>query len=228
MDPHAWDVSPKEAIAIQKELREKVRLTPLSRPPEVIAGVDVSLNLYSTTVFAGCVVLSYPDLAVLETSVAREEVTFPYVPGLLSFREIPALLEAWGQLRSTPDLIFVDGVGIAHPRRLGIATHLGLVLDIPTIGCAKSVLVGVYEEPALEAGSCAYLRDPKANYEHIGAALRTKRGVTPMFISPGHKITLEEAVGLTLSVTRKHRLPEPTRLAHTLTNERRRRFDASA
>lgn len=213
-------VSPKEAVAIQKQLREKVRLVSLKRAPKIIGGCDVSMNLFATNGYAGFVVLSFPTLEVLAHSVVKEEISFPYIPGLLSFREIPMLLEAWKSLPLKPEVLLVDGVGIAHPRRLGIATHLGLALGIPTIGCAKSVLTGVYKEPGAEPGSHSYLYDG-ITHEIIGAALRTKRKVKPMFISPGHLITLEESLEIVMRSIIKHRLPEPTRLAHTTVNEYR-------
>ncbi len=216
-----WKVTPKEAIELQKKLREKVRLVPLAKPPHLIGGADVSMNMLSTEGFAGFVTLSYPELSLADHSVVKDGIPFPYIPGLLSFREIPMLLKAWEKLKTKPDVIVVDGVGIAHPRRLGIATHLGLVLGVPTIGCAKSVLTGVYEEPDLAAGSIAYLYDKFNQEEIIGAAFRTKDGVKPVFISPGHLITLVESLDIIRHCVRKHRLPEPTRFAHNAVNEYR-------
>ncbi|MDB5264768.1 MAG: Endonuclease [Parcubacteria group bacterium] len=217
---HSWSVTPKEAVALQKELREKVSLVPLKKRPVLIGGCDVSMNRFAKEGFAGFVTLSYPTLELLDHAVVKRDIPFPYVPGLLSFREIPMLLDAWEELKTKPDVLVVDGVGIAHPRRLGIASHLGLELGIPTIGCAKSVLTGFYEGPDTEAGSTSPLIDLKTN-EVIGMALRTKRGVKPIFVSPGHLITLEEAVELVWSCVRKHRLPEPTRFAHNTVNEYR-------
>lgn len=217
-----WNVTPKEAIELQKRLRDQVKLVPLQAPPKRVGGCDVSMDRFAKDGFAGFVTLSYPTLAILDHAVAKDVIPFPYIPGLLSFREIPMLEKAWGKLETKPDVILVDGVGIAHPRRLGIATHLGLVLDIPTIGCAKSVLTGMYEEPGEEPGDYATLRDPKTD-EVIGAALRTKRNVHPIFVSPGHLITLGESIELVRSCIRKHRLPEPTRLAHNTVNDYRKR-----
>jgi deoxyribonuclease V len=217
---HTWDVVPKEAIELQKQLREKVQLVPLAQPPRTIGGVDVSMNRFAKTGFAGIVVLSMDTLGTLDHFVVHAPIPFPYIPGLLSFREIPMLLQAWEKLKIKPDVIMVDGVGYAHPRRMGIATHLGLVLGVPTIGCAKSVLTGVYEEPGQEFGDTSNLCDAKTG-EVLGVALRTKPGVKPVFISPGHLITLEESIELVRSTVRKHRLPEPTRLAHTMVNEYR-------
>jgi deoxyribonuclease V len=212
---HAWDVTPKEAIAIQKELRAQVRIEPLSVWPSRVGGADVSMNRFAKDGFAGFVTLSFPALALEDHAVVHGAIPFPYIPGLLSFREMPLLLQAWEQLTKKPDVVLVDGVGIAHPRRLGIASHLGLMLDVPTIGCAKRVLVGTYEEPGDAPGSISYLYDKG---EVIGAALRTKARVKPMFISPGHRITLEESIKIVMQCIRKHRMPEPTRFAHNTVN----------
>jgi deoxyribonuclease V len=216
-----FNVTPKEAVALQKELRELVKLTPLSHPPTTVGGCDVSMNRFAKEGFAGFVTLSYPALELMDHAAVESNIPFPYVPGLLSFREIPMLLLAWEKLKTKPDVLLVDGIGIAHPRRLGIASHLGIILDIPTIGCAKSVLTGIYEEPPLEAGSFSYLHDSKNPNEIIGAAVRTKKNVKPMIISPGHLITLEESIELVLSCVKKYRLPEPTRFAHNTVNEYR-------
>ncbi|HEX2792391.1 MAG TPA: deoxyribonuclease V [Candidatus Paceibacterota bacterium] len=220
MGPFRFDVTPKEAVALQKELRERVRLGPLERQPERIGGCDVSMNRFAKEGFAGFVTLAYPELSVIDHAAVESSIPFPYVPGLLSFREIPMLMRAWEKLGTKPDALMVDGIGIAHPRRLGIASHLGLMLGIPTIGIAKSVLTGSYEEPGIEAGSTSPLIDRKTN-ETIGMAVRTKRGVKPIFVSPGHLITLDESVELALSCVRKHRLPEPTRQAHLTVNDYR-------
>jgi deoxyribonuclease V len=235
---HSWDVSPKEAIELQKQLREKVRIEPLANTDKIryIAGADVSMNLYSTTLHAGFVVLAYPSLEMVAHAVVRDETHFPYIPGLLSFREIPSLLKAWEKLvrehpDKLPDVIVVDGIGIAHPRRLGIASHLGVILDRPTIGCAKSVLIGSYNEPGPEKGSFSYLCDTQRDDEVIGAALRTKTvpsTVKPVFISAGHRIDLESSLKLIAACARDYRLPEPTRLAHETVNEYRRRESGPA
>ena len=217
---HAWNLTSKEAITLQNELREQVRLVPLTKEPTLVGGCDVSMNRFAKEGFAGFVTLSYPELAVVNHAVVKDKIPFPYIPGLLSFREIPMLLKAWENLAIKPGILLVDGIGIAHPRRLGIATHLGLILGIPTIGCAKSVLTGTYEEPGNTSGDFSYLIDLKTN-ERIGAALRTKANVHPMFISPGHLITLEDSIRIVLQCVRKHRLPEPTRIAHNMMNEYR-------
>lgn len=222
---HAWNIPPKEAVRLQRELASQVRLTPLTTEPARIGGCDVSMNRFAKEGFAGFVTLSYPNLETIATSAVKATIPFPYIPGLLSFREIPMLLSAWETLVEKPEVLLVDGIGIAHPRRLGIASHLGLVLDLPTIGCAKSVLIGAYEEPGNEPGDWTPLTDPKTN-ETIGAALRTKRNVKPIFVSPGHRITLEDSLAFTMKAVRRHRLPEPTRLAHLHTNEVRRQDGA--
>jgi deoxyribonuclease V len=216
----SFDLSPKEAIALQKELANSIRLVPLPHPPKTIAGVDVSLERFGTELFAGIIVLSFPDLTVIEHAVVKIPVTFPYIPGLLSFREIPGLLKCFEQLKKKPDILMVDGQGIAHPRRLGIATHLGLVLDIPTIGCAKSRLYGTYVEPET-VGETAPITDPKTN-EIIGTVLKSKVRSNPLIVSPGHKITVEESIEIVKQCLRGYRLPEPTRLAHELVNRFRK------
>jgi deoxyribonuclease V len=217
---HPWDLSPSEAIALQKELREQIKLIPLKEEPKLIGGCDVSMDRFATDGFAGFVVLDAKTLRMIDHAVVKRPIPFPYIPGLLSFREIPMLIDAWECLETKPDIILVDGIGIAHPRRMGIATHLGLVLNMPTIGVAKSVLTGIYDEPEEKPGSVSDLRDKKTG-EIIGAALRTKLGVKPVFVSAGHLITLEEAVILVKKCLIKHRLPEPTRLAHLIVNEYR-------
>lgn len=215
-----WDITPKEAVELQKKLREEIKIIPFQKNINCIGGADVSMNMFTTDGFAGFVTLSFHNLTIIDQSVVKDKIGFPYIPGLLSFREIPMLLKAWDNLKIKPDVIVVDGVGIAHPRRLGIATHLGLILGIPTIGCAKSVLIGKYEEPDNELGSVSYLYDPYTK-EVIGAVIRTKRNVKPVFISPGHLITLEESIDVIKKCIIKHRLPEPTRMAHNTVNEYR-------
>jgi deoxyribonuclease V len=218
---HRFDVSPKEAITVQHALREQVRLTPLTTPISIIGGCDVSMNRFASEGFAGFISLSYESLSPIDHAVIKDTIPFPYIPGLLSFREIPMLLKAWEHLSIKPDVLVVDGIGIAHPRRFGIASHLGVLLGIPTIGCAKSVLIGTYDEPPQEPGSYSPLIDTKTG-EVLGAALRTKQNVKPVFISPGHLITQDEATALVASCVRKHRIPEPTRLAHNIVNEYRK------
>jgi deoxyribonuclease V len=185
----------------------------------------VSYDKGSDWLFAAIVVLRLANLQVIGSASAVAQVPFPYIPGLLSFRECPAVLQAWDKLMVRPDCIMCDGQGIAHPRRLGIASHLGLWLDIPSIGCAKSLLVGTYREPGPTRGSIEPLIHRK---EHVGAILRTKNNVSPVFVSQGHKITLQKAVELVLASCTKYRLPEPTRQAHLLVNEVRRNKSGEA
>ncbi|MGB9177938.1 MAG: deoxyribonuclease V [Pyrinomonadaceae bacterium] len=216
---HDWNLTPREAVELQKSLRERVRLEPLRKRIETIAGADISFNKFEATVYAGIVVLSLPSLEIVEEVGVVSETRFPYVPGLLSFRETPSVLEAWAKLKSEPDAVMFDGQGIAHPRRVGIASHVGLLIERPTLGCAKSVLVGKYVEPQKERGSWTELVDKG---EVVGAALRTKNNVQPIFVSPGHLISLADAIELTLQSDGGYRQPEPTRRAHHLVNALRR------
>ncbi len=204
-----WNVSPSEAIAIQNEFRGRVKQTPDFETLQSVAGVDVSVK--DDVGRAAVVVLDYPSLAPREAGVAEVPVSFPYVPGLLAFRELPAALAALERLSTEPDLFIVDGHGLAHPRRLGIASHLGVVLDKPSIGCAKSRLVGQYEEPPQEAGAWTELWD---HGEVVGAVVRTRPGTAPVFVSIGHRIDLAMAISVVLQCTRGYRLPETTRWAH--------------
>lgn len=221
---HDWSLSPTEAVALQQQLRSQIRIEPLTKAPRTIAGCDISFNKFEETVYAGIVVLDLETLETVEEAGVVSTATFPYIPGLLSFREIPSLLEAWAKLRTEPDVVMFDGHGIAHPRRIGIASHAGLFLNRrnagpPTFGCGKSVLVGTYDEPAPERGSWSPMIHRK---DTVGAALRTKNKVNPVYVSPGHRIDLETAIDLTLRTTGKYRIPEPTRRAHNLVNALRR------
>jgi deoxyribonuclease V len=219
---HDWAIRPREAVELQKRLRERVLVRPhTGKKIETIAGADISFNKFSPVIYTGIVVLSLPSLEVLEEVGLVGETQFPYVPGLLSFREAPSVLEAWSKLKIEPDAVMFDGQGIAHPRRVGIASHVGLFLNRPTLGCAKSVLVGRHAELAEERGSWQPLIDPK-NDETVGAALRTKTRVQPIYVSPGHLIDLAGAIELTLRSDGGYRQPEPTRRAHLLVNALRR------
>jgi len=213
---HAWDVKIDEARRIQKELVKKLRIEPLKSEVSYIAGADVSYSRTTNTMYAAIVVLHLPQLEIVESTSAIGKANFPYVPGFLSFREAPILLQAFEKLRSSPDVAMFDGQGIAHPLKLGLAVHLGLFLDIPTIGCAKKRLVGEFEEPGNENGAQSLLVH---KHEPVGVVLRTKSNVKPVYISPGHKINLEGAVDCTLKTIRGFRLPEPTRQAHLLVNK---------
>ncbi len=218
-DLHPWNVSPAEAIKIQQTLRPKISVQSFDQPFQYVAGADISFDKGSNIIYAGVVVLKYPELSEVDRGLTVSRVTFPYIPGLLSFRESPAVLEAWEYLHVRPDVLLVDGHGYAHPRRFGIACHLGLLLDIPTIGCAKTVLVGKYEEPDREVGSFRPLVDRD---EIVGAALRTSKGVTPVYVTVGHLVDLESAIKVVLNSCRGYRIPEPTRRAHLLVNALRR------
>ena len=207
---HPWDVTVEEAQAIQSRLRPLVQKTNGFEPGAIksICGIDVSLKDEGQ---AAVVVLSFPDLQLLDRAVATRKLEFPYVPGLLSFREVPLVLDAIGRLKVRPDLLMVDGQGYAHPRRFGIACHLGVFLDIPSIGCAKSVLTGTLGEIGLQPGDQAPL---KSRGEIIGIGLRSKLRTNPLIISIGHKIDLTTAVEFVQQSLRGYRLPEPTRAAH--------------
>ena len=203
--------SASEAIAIQKTLRDRV-VRKGSMRPRIVAGADVS---YKGDV-ARAVFVVMRDLELVEKVVVDEKVPFPYIPGLLSFREIPPLLTAWKQVRTRPDVIIVDGQGIAHPRRLGIASHLGLVLDVPTVGCAKSRLCGENDEPGRKRGSWTPLVHKE---ETVGAALRTRDGCNVVYVSTGHRVGLPSAISVVLACAPRYRLPEPQRLADHLTKQ---------
>jgi deoxyribonuclease V len=215
---HLWDVLPEEAIRIQTALSKHIVLQKLEAIPRFIGGADVSFNRNATTIYAGIIVLKFPELVEVARCAVISETTFPYVPGLLSFREVPALLKAWSGLKIKPEVMVLDGQGIAHPRRMGIASHFGLLTGVPSIGCAKSMLTGKYEAPERNAGSHAWVM---AGAEKIGIALRSKSGSKPIFISPGYKITLEESVQLMKSCLTTYRIPAPTRLAHLMVNKAR-------
>jgi deoxyribonuclease V len=215
---HAWNLDVATAIALQRELAQRVILEDRIGEVHHIAGVDMAINEEHEMVRAAVVLLSYPDMEIVERHIYEEPLRMAYIPGLLSFREAPAVLGAIDQLRRQPDLIMADGQGIAHPRRLGIATHLGLWLDIPTIGCAKSLLTGTYKKAELgeEAGSWVPLISKN---ETIGAVVRTRTKVNPMFISPGHLISLETSIRYVLACSKGYKLPEPTRQADKLSKD---------
>lgn len=213
---HTWNVTIEQAIKIQKNLADKIIEDNSIQSLKFVAGVDVSVNRLNEAA-AAVVLISYPDLKIVEKYLVKGKVDFPYVPGLLSFREIPLTLKACEKLTLDPDLIMVDGQGIAHPRRMGLASHLGLFLNIPTIGCAKSPLYGNYENPEDIQGKYSLISDSRG--ETIGAVLRTKSRVKPLFISVGHKIDLLSAIHWVLQCCRGYRLPEPTRLAHLASKE---------
>lgn len=208
---HAWDVTTRQAIDIQHRLASLVTQTPLPQPPRTVAGVDVSVH--ADEVQAAVAVLAFPSLEPLDHALWRGPVMYPYVPGLLSFREVPAVLEALRQLDTLPDLLMADAQGIAHPRRVGLAAHLGVLLDSPVFGVANSRLIGTHDEPEDYVGATEPLMDGK---EQIGAVVRTRAGVKPVYVSVGHRITLAECIEYTLTCVTRYRIPEPTRQAHLL------------
>lgn len=210
---HPWNLTPGEAREVQRELAGRVERCDRFGPVNRVAGIDVGFEAGGAITRAAVVVLSFPGLEPLEQALVRMPTTFPYIPGLLSFREGPAVLAAMEQLQRPPDLMLYDGQGIAHPRRLGIASHLGVLLDIPSIGVAKSRLIGRHAEPGLEKGDWTALVDRE---EVIGAVLRSRRCVSPLYISTGHRVSLESAIALVLACTPRYRLPETTRQAHRL------------
>ena len=207
--------SRQEAAVLQCKLAHSIIYTDCLDSVQFVAGIDMAVNTTCNQARAAVVILAYPELTLVEQHIHEEPLTVPYIPGFLSFRELPSMLGAFAKVTQRPDLVLVDGMGIAHPRRLGIAAHLGLVIDIPTIGCGKSLLVGSYNADCLSstAGSWVPLLDKK---EIIGAVVRTRTGVKPLFISLGHKISLETSIHYVLACTTKYRLPEPVRQADKL------------
>lgn len=214
---HRWDLSPKQAIALQEKLRGRVEQRDRYGKLEFVAGVDVGFLDEGATTRAAIAVLDYATLTLREHAVAQCPTTFPYVPGLLSFREIPAVLQAYRSLRKKPDLIICDGQGYAHPRRFGLACHLGVYLGVPSIGVAKTLFIGTHKPLARSRGSCSELCEAG---EVIGVALRTRTSVKPVFVSVGHRIGLDSAVAVALHCTPKFRLPETTRWAHKLASQK--------
>jgi deoxyribonuclease V len=226
---HGWNLSCSQAVALQKQLAQEVQQIELKTRPKTIAGLDCALSTDNKRIAAAVVVLTAANVTrglwesveqrtfeVIETATASQDLTFPYIPGLLSFRESPVCIAAVEKLINVPDAFMIDGQGIAHPRRFGIASHLGLFFDKPTIGCAKSRLFGSFQEPAPEKGAYSPLKDGN---EVIGAVVRTRTNVEPVFVSVGNKCLLKDAIEIALAWTTKYRIPEPTRLAHQLVGE---------
>ncbi len=207
---HSWRVSPREAIALQRRLATRVIRRTDGPAPRLIAGLDAAFSRDGKWCFAAVVVWDFRRAQVVGVETARRRLVFPYIPGLLSFREAPALLAALGRLDLRPDLLLCDGQGLAHPRRFGIACHLGVITGLPAIGCAKSRLLGQHQEPGRQRGDWAPLRD---GVEVVGCVLRTQDGVRPLYVSIGHRIGLGRARGIVLDCATRYRLPEPTRLA---------------
>ncbi|MFH1735109.1 MAG: deoxyribonuclease V [bacterium] len=217
---HNWDLDYKQAIALQEDLAKTIRIeTLIMDRVRFIAGVDVSTHRGSKYFWASVVILNFPELELVEIQSARRAGSFPYIPGLLSFRELPVILDACKKLNNRPDLVICDGQGLAHPRFFGLACHLGLWLDVPTMGCAKSRLVGEGNEPAKERGSFSGLTFKNRK---VGALVRTRTNVKPVFVSPGHLTDVESAIEVILHCSRGRRLPEPTRRAHIEVNRCRK------
>ena len=216
---HSWNLPYKEAVCLQKKLASKVKQVPIKRKIKKICGLDISCSKKSDMLYATTVILDSKNLTILETSSNKGKATFPYIPGLLSFREIPLLRQCLLKLKNQPDIIIADGQGIAHPRKFGLASHIGILYNIPSIGCAKSVLVGEYKQLKSKKGSTSPLI---YKGETIGTALRTKNNVKPVFVSVGNLITIQNAVRITLDCCTKYRIPEPTRQAHILVNNLRK------
>jgi deoxyribonuclease V len=216
-----WPKDIKAARRIQEILRWKAEITPFKKSPKKIAGVDAAF--FQDKVIGVACLYTYPDITFIEEADSVTKVLFPYIPGFLSFREGQAVIRAIHGLKNKPDVIIFDGQGIAHPRGLGIATHIGVLLGIPTIGCAKSRLVGEYEEPGYKKGKWSFLR---YNREIVGAVLRTKDYVKPLFISPGHRTDLRNSIDITLTCAKKYRIPEPLRMADFISKKIKREMSA--
>jgi deoxyribonuclease V len=216
-----WDLTPREAIRLQESLRERVELQDRFGEIRFVAGADMAFDPETEVAFAGVIVYRFPGFEEVERRTARRQLRFPYVPGLLSFRESPVLLAAFARLRTEPDLILIDGQGRAHPRRFGIACHIGILLDKPTIGCAKSRLVGEHQEPGKKAGSTTPLM---LEGERIGVVLRTRDDVRPIYVTTGHRVSLDSAVGLVKQCMDGFRIPKPTREADHYVRDLRRAY----
>ena len=216
---HDWNVTASEAIALQKDLRQQIQLVPFDKEIRYVAGGDISFNKGSDVFYAGFIILQYPSLKPYGHSLVVTQSRFPYIPGLLSFREMPPLLEAWDALSLQPDVVLLDGHGLAHPRRMGIASHFGLWINRPTIGCAKKLLVGQHEDLGEEANAQETIYD---HGQPIGIALRTRDRVKPMYISPGNLTDFDSSLRVVQHCRAGYRMPEPTRQAHLLVNRLRK------
>ncbi len=222
--PSRWNLTPRQAVRVQERLRDLVVLSDRFAPIRYVAGADIAFDPETQTAFGGVIVYRFPDLREVERRMARRKLRFPYVPGLLSFRECPILIAAFARLRTKPDLFLIDGHGRAHPRLFGIACHMGVLFDKPAIGCAKSLLVGEHREPASRAGSATslYFRG-----ERVGRVLRTRDGVKPIYVTQGHRVSLETAVKLVRQCVDGFRIPKPTREADHYVRDLRRAYQQS-
>lgn len=215
-DLHPWDLKPKEAISLQNKLRRRIKVRKWVGLPKLIAAADVAFK--EELAIGAVVVLNYPEFKIIEQVRKVRRISYPYIPGLLTFREGPVLKKCFRALKNKPEVIFFDGQGLAHPRNTGIATHMGILLDMPTIGCAKTRLYGKYSEPENQRGAFSYLFDNDG--KKVGVVLRTRKNIKPIYVSPGHKIDIESCLRLVLLCTKKFRLPEPIRLAHHFTQKK--------
>lgn len=219
MFPDYKNIVLPEATRIQHELRSKLDTDERDLNITTIAGADISLNLHSTTIYAGIILLSFPRLLPIAYSLVKDETSFPYIPGFLAFREVPALVKVWEQMERKPDIVVVDGHGIAHPRRMGIAAHFGTLTGQPSMGCAKNILCGKYDAPGMEMGASSPIYDKQ---ELVGYAFRSKAKTAPVYVSPGYGLGVQNSLQIIRQCTGKYRLPEPTRLAHELVNRFRK------
>ena len=219
-----WNLTPREAMRLQESLREHVELQDRFGEIRFVAGADMAFDPETEVAFAGVIVYGFPGFEEVERRMARRQLRFPYIPGLLSFRESPVLLAAFARLRTEPDLILIDGHGLAHPRRFGIACHIGILFDKPTIGCAKSRLVGEHQEPGKKAGSTTSLM---LEGERIGVVLRTRDDVRPIYVTTGHRVSLDSAVALVKQCLDGFRIPKPTRQADHYVRDLRRAYQIS-
>lgn len=216
---HYKTITTAKAKERQQELRKQISLEDLESEPKLIAGADISFNRFSDIMHAAIVVLSLPDLTPVARSLVSDQTDFPYIPGLLAFRELPALLLAWQQLKIKPDVLILDGHGLAHPRRMGVATHFGIEIDCPAIGSAKNILTGTHEELPTQKGAHVPLKDGE---EQVGIALRSRTNVKPIYISPGHRISFEDTYSVIMQTLSRYKLPETTRQAHVWANKLRK------
>lgn len=217
--PHPWNLSAQEAISLQKQLQSAVQLTPIQESIRYIGGADISYNKNSDVIYVGIVLLDYETMQVVAHSTVVDEMTFPYIPGLLSFREVPHLLKAWDKLPIKPQVMMMDGHGIAHPRRFGVACHFGLLTGCPALGCGKTRLTGRFEPVGPFKGDFSPMVHQD---ETVGFVFRTRDNVKPVFLSPGHLCSLEDCLAIGLHSARGYRIPEPTRQADQLVNKLRR------